>query len=47
MILYLVIECGYEGIEKIVYPTLDSTEAVNKILEIRKQIVDLQKSGTF
>ena len=33
-ILYLVIEQGYEGIEKLIFPTLDETEAINKITEI-------------
>lgn len=43
MILYLVIKCGYEGIDELVFPTLDATEAANKVLEIRKKIDELQK----
>lgn len=43
MILYLVIKCGHEGIEELVLPTVDSTEAANKVLSLRKQIVNLQK----
>lgn len=43
MILYLVIECGYEGIERLVFPTLDAKEASDKVLEIRKKIIELQK----
>jgi hypothetical protein len=43
MILYLVIRCGYEGIDELVFPTLDAKEASEKVLEIRKKIVELQK----
>ena len=38
--LYVIVRCGYEGIEKLVYPTLSQDDAVNKIKELRKNITD-------
>jgi len=42
MEFYLVIECGYEGIEKLIFPTTDPQEAANKVKEIRQEIAELQ-----
>lgn len=43
LILYLIIEDGYEGIGRLIFPTSDKSEAISKIIAIRKQILELQK----
>lgn len=43
MELYLVIKCGYEGIEQLFFPTASAQEAVDKITDRRKKIVAARK----
>lgn len=38
MELYLIFKCGYEGIERVLFPTHDPKEAASKIIEIRNAI---------
>lgn len=37
--LYVIIQCGYEGIEHLTYATLDKDDAIAKINELRERIV--------
>ncbi len=36
---YLIIEQGYEGIQNILYLTTDPTEALNKVMEYKNEII--------
>lgn len=38
--LYLIIECGHEGIESILFPTQDPEEAKEKVIFLRKSIIE-------
>ena len=37
--IFVIIQCGYEGIDKLVYATLNSTDAINKINELKQNIL--------
>lgn len=41
--IYVIIECGYEGIKELVYATADSKDAANKIKELRQDIICARK----
>ncbi len=38
--LYVVIRCGYEGIESLVFGSLNGTEASNKVKSLRQDILN-------
>ncbi len=40
---YIVIKCGHEGIEKLLYHTGSSQDAVNKVMELRKHISEAKE----
>ena len=41
--IFVVIRCGYEGIESLVYATDVGGDAQNKVLELRNDIVQARK----
>ena len=43
MKLYLIVEVGYEGIDELIFPTENPEEALNKVYEIRAEIISLDK----
>lgn len=41
--VFVVIQCGHEGIENLVYATADGSDAANKVFELRNDIVEARK----
>lgn len=41
--IFVVIVCGYEGIEKLVFATAYSVAAANKVSELRNDIIQARK----
>jgi len=37
--IFVVIKCGYEGIEGLIYATNDASDAVNKVKTLRQEIL--------
>lgn len=37
--IFIIIQCGHEGIEKLLFATTDKNEAINKVNELKSKIL--------